>query len=65
MASKLKEIERQQGRPMAEILRELYHELGSQAEVAARLGVSQGTISLWFIRFGLKLKVEKSLEVGP
>lgn len=55
-SSKLKQIERARGRPMSELLKELYAQHGSQVEVARDLGVSQGTVSLWLMRFGLRGK---------
>lgn len=56
MPSKLKQIENARGRPMPEILRELYARHGSQVEIARELGVSQSTVSLWLMRFGLREK---------
>jgi len=55
-ASKVREIEQTHGVSMPELLRELYARHGNQSAVARELGVSQGTVSLWLIRFGLREK---------
>lgn len=52
--SKLTEIESREGRPMQDILTELYEKYGKQGTVAESLGVSQGTVSLWLVRLGLQ-----------
>lgn len=53
---KMQEVEQERGKPIADILQELYEEHGSQQAVAAALGVTQGTISLWLLRAGLAQK---------
>jgi len=53
---KMLEIEKREGKNLKALLPELYETCGKQADVAARLGVSQGTISLWISRLGLKEK---------
>lgn len=60
MPSKMKAIEAQFGKPLGEIIPALYLNLGSQTAVAAALGVSQPTVSLWLIKLGL---VEKTVVV--
>lgn len=52
--SKMRQIEQAEGKPIREVLTELYKRYGSQAAVADRLGVSPGTISLWLIRLGME-----------
>ena len=54
--SKFKELEEARGRPVADILREEFDHHGTQSAVAASLGVTQGTVSLWLSRLGLKTK---------
>ena len=54
--SKLTEIEKEWGKPMPQILQEMYPQYPSQKTLAQELGVSQGTISLWLTQFGLKEK---------
>jgi TyrR family helix-turn-helix protein len=64
--SKLLEIERERGKPMPEILQELFPKYPSQQKLAEELGVSQGSISLWMTRYGLKEKrVLVKLEMQP
>lgn len=58
--NKFTEIEEREKKPMQEVIRLLYEELGSQTMVAERLGVSQGTVSLWLVKLGL---VEKTIVV--
>lgn len=55
-ANKLREIEQARGVSMPDLLRELYTRHNTQAEIARDLGVSQGTVSLWLMRFGLREK---------
>jgi len=58
---KYTQIEKQFGKPMNEILVELYakHQGATQVQhsVAKDLGVSQGTVSLWLLRCGLRQTV--------
>lgn len=49
------EIEREYGKPMHEILIEMFDRYPNQAQIAKELGVTQGTISLWLARLGLKV----------
>lgn len=50
---KRKIIEAEYGKPLPQILIELYKEHGSQTKVAQALGVNQSTVSDWLIRCGL------------
>lgn len=54
--SKMQLIEKEKGKPLSEVLQELYPVYGSQTALAKALGVSQPTVSLWLIRFGLQTK---------
>lgn len=54
--SKLKELETAKGKPMSEVLTELYSKCDGQTEVAKALGVSQSTVSTWLAILGLKEK---------
>lgn len=49
-------FEETHGERAPDALKELLETHGSQKAVADYLGVSQGTISLWMIRYRLKLK---------
>lgn len=53
-SNRYREIESQYGKPMHEVLIDLFERYPSQAQVAKVLGVSQGTISAWLARLGLK-----------
>lgn len=55
--SQLPEIEKREGRPMMEILIDLYDLHGNQSAVARMLGVPQPTLSQWIKRLGLREKV--------
>lgn len=64
MSSKMKEVEQERGKPLKDVIKELWQEYESQEAIADELGVSQGTISLWMIRLGLAFKrviVEKEI----
>lgn len=52
--SKMQKIEMEKGKALPEILIDLYPHYGSQTKLAQALGVSQSTISLWFVRYGLR-----------
>lgn len=44
---KQQQIEQEHGRPIRDVLADLYERHQSQEKVALELGVSQGTVSLW------------------
>lgn len=54
--SKMHKIESVRGRAMREILAELYQQHDSQSAIAAELGISQPTLSLWLVKLGLREK---------
>lgn len=49
---RMREIEEQEGRPLREVLEELYR-LHTMEEIGDRYGVSNGTVSNWFMRLGI------------
>ena len=50
----MRRVERDhQGRDIRAVLIELYNQLGSQAAVAAKLGLPQATVQRWFQRCGI------------
>lgn len=61
MTAKYEEIETAKGKPIRDVLKEEFLKHGTLTAVAKSLGVSQGTISLWLIRFGLKLRITTEL----
>lgn len=64
MSSRMKAVEEERGKPLKDVIKELWQEYESQEAIADELGVSQGTISLWMIRLGLAFKrviVEKEI----
>lgn len=54
--SKVSEIEAARGKPLRDILVELYQQSGNLYNVASELGVTQGTVSLWLIRCNLEVR---------
>lgn len=62
---KYTEIEQKRGKPMRAVLLEMYaqyeHEPNKQERIAQELGVSQGTVSLWLIKCGLRPSVSVKL----
>jgi hypothetical protein len=65
MASKYEEVELKYGKPMSDILINLYERFGDksnrQALVAGELGISQSTLSTW-IKF---LRLEQKIILIP
>lgn len=59
--NKIQQIEAREGKPMREILMERFEKHGTLTGIADELGVSQGTVSLWLIRFNLKLETKAAL----
>jgi hypothetical protein len=54
--SKFREIEAVRGKPMPDILAELFDQFGTQIAVARELGVGQGTLNTWLLKLGLEQK---------
>lgn len=54
--SKIRALADKQGKPVEVVLRDAFKQHGTQSAVAAALGVSQSTISLWLLRLGLTQK---------
>lgn len=50
----MKEIEIREGRPIKDVLVELFNRYGTQRAVADALGVDQSTLSYWLLRLGLE-----------
>lgn len=53
---KLAVIAAHEGKPLEDILKEAYANSASQKEAAERLGITQGTLSLWLKECGLKVQ---------
>lgn len=56
MSNKMEQVQQERGKPLKQVLVELWDQHGSQQAVADELGVTQGTISLWMLRLGLTFK---------
>jgi predicted transcriptional regulator len=54
LTSAMKQVEVEKGKPIADVLRELFEQHGSQRAVAKVLGVDPGTVSQWLIYLGLE-----------
>lgn len=54
--SKLHEIQQQHGKPIQQIISDLYEKLGNQTAVARELGISQSTLSVWLVKLGMEEK---------
>lgn len=55
--SKQRQIETETGKPIEQIIIEMYEQFGSQTKVASELGIAQGTLSIWLVKLGLKEKL--------
>lgn len=56
MSSRIVEIEAEYGMPIRRVLEELYQQHGTLDGVADALGISQGTLSQWLWKLGLKIE---------
>lgn len=56
--SKVESIERERGKPLKDVLKEDFVQYGTLAGLARSLGVSQGTMQNWLLRYGLQIKTE-------
>lgn len=65
MSNKMLNVQNERGKPIKQILFELWDKHGSQQAIAEELGVSQGTISLWMLRLGLTFKTIMVEEKEP
>lgn len=54
--AKLQLIEAQAGKPIKEVLIDLYQKHGTQEGVAAALGVSQGMVAMWITANNLEVR---------
>jgi DNA-directed RNA polymerase specialized sigma subunit len=52
--SKLEQLEQAEGRPIREILQELFQKHGSQTQVAKVIGISQSTLSYHLLKLNLE-----------
>lgn len=51
---KFEEIEEREGRPMRDVLTGLFEQYPNQSIIAAKLGVTQSTLSSWVYKVGLR-----------
>jgi len=58
-------LEQKFGKPIQEILVELFEKHGSQTAIAEAIGVTQGTVSIWFKRYGVQLETTRRVKVTP
>jgi len=57
MAGKWKAVEKRYGKPMAELLDDLYQQYSKRLVVAQVLGVTQNTVAAWLVRCDLETVV--------
>lgn len=61
---KMQDVERRYGKPVREVLKDLFVQHGNINRVANELGVSQSTVSNWLMRLNMRLHtVVMELEV--
>mgnify|MGYP000076508009 CR=1 FL=1 len=68
--TKFEQVEHRFGMPMAEVLSLMYERYERQALIARALDITQGTLSQWLIRCGLKqktilVKFEEVTDTAP
>lgn len=54
--SKMQDIEAEKGKPIRDVLSNLYSIHGKQKFVANELGIDQSTLSIWLVKLGLREK---------
>lgn len=52
--NKMRQIEIKYGRPIEEVLEQLYAQHRTQTAVAQALGISQGTLNTWLLKLGYR-----------
>ena len=57
-------IEREYGRDIRLVIKQLYEETGSQKATAARLGLEQSTMTVWALRLGLTFTSRPVVEIA-
>lgn len=63
---RMRQIERERGKPIQEILEELCEKHALLEDAAAELGIDQSTLYIWLMRFGFErrwMKPEPAEEV--
>lgn len=53
---KMLELEEEHGKDIADLVCDLYEELGTQRAVAKRLGLHESTLSYWCLRLGVSFE---------
>lgn len=56
MPTKMKEIEEREGKPITDVICELYEKHGQQTKVAKQLNIAQSTLNIWLLKLGLSEK---------
>ena len=56
MASRITTLEKERGKTIREIIIDSFNKHQTQTGVAKDLGVTQGTVSLWMMRYGLMIQ---------
>ncbi len=54
LTAKMRQIEQAEGKPIREVLADMYECYGNQVSVASQLGVSPSTLSWWLVRLNLQ-----------
>ena len=54
MSKLMMAIEKQEGRPIRQVLIDLFAEYGNQVKVAQKLNISQSTLSIWLLKLDLE-----------
>lgn len=49
-------VEQEQGRPVRELLADLYGQGLTQEQIADRLGVARGTVIAWMTKYGIRTR---------
>jgi hypothetical protein len=57
-------IEKEYGRDVRLVIKQLYEETGSQKATATRLGLEQSTMTVWALRLGLTFTSRPVVEIA-
>lgn len=59
----MQRVEREHGKPVEQVIADLYNHLGSHEAVAGALGISDVSLRSWLSRLGLRVRRRRSYVI--